>query len=126
MTKNILLLAAIGLGLSALSAQAQMTVYQYDRNGNVTLAQSYNPDGSTSSVLRAAYDKHGNMTASQFDEEPAANPIAESEASTYSTRVSREDTRVQATPVVARAQAPVTVIEGALTPEQARRLVNGE
>jgi hypothetical protein len=32
----------------------------------------------------------------------------------------------QAHPVAALAQSPVTVIEGALTPEQIRRLVNGE
>jgi hypothetical protein len=96
MTKHILLLAALGLALTALSAQAQITIYKYDGDGNTTFAKSYREDGSTSTV-RAAYDKHGNVTASQVDEEPAANPIAESAASTYRTHV--EHARQQADPV---------------------------
>jgi hypothetical protein len=72
MTKHILLLAALGLGLTALSAQAQTTVFDHDGGRNCDIITTTYPDGSTSTG-RYFYDRNGSLeTIKRTSTEPTA------------------------------------------------------
>jgi hypothetical protein len=149
MTKNILLLAALGLALSAIGAQAQ----EYNSADASTTVESTNEAGDRittyTSYSLSEYDGKIKETAFitvstdyapvcdhtfwTWSKRPSTSVSFYKDADWKSPAVVRPqlnhdgmayNSPTRSNPVVA--QASVTVIDGALTPEQARRLVNGE
>jgi hypothetical protein len=151
MTKHILLFAALGLALGAVGAQAQeiitkdadTTVYSTNAfQDKITTYTSYELSESEGRTRETAYirvhtiygmrrynssyqditpaDSTTSFTRDAGWKSPAvAPPQLNHDGRAY-------NSTTHANPVAALAQIPVTVIEGPLTPEQIRRLVNGE
>jgi hypothetical protein len=126
-TLTLTLLAALGLAMTAIGAQAQdqTTRYSYDRNGNCT----YSNYGGYETFY--TYDGHGNLTYQYSTGEypqptrpkavVAPTPLPAATNPSHPTR----STIPVPTPAVVT-QAPVTVVEGTLTPEEIQALVNGK
>jgi hypothetical protein len=119
MTKHILLLAALGLALSAIGAQA-------DSYTTVTTSG----DGETRTAYTKYSDGSRDKSTTHFVQEPKPTPIPTPTpmvpAATNPQHAPRHVTPAYQAPARVATEVPVTVIEGALTPEQIRRLVNGE
>lgn len=71
MHKIILTLAVV---LGAISAHAQTTVFDNDRNGNLSFLRTTYPDGSTNSAYYD-YDRNGNLESIRRTSTPAT-PVA--------------------------------------------------
>jgi hypothetical protein len=126
MTKHILFLAALGLALSATGAQAQ----EYQSQSTVRYPgyeKTTYEDGSTTTSTWRRDNQTGAITNEDIvrtHATPAPTPVPPARNPSHVTHNSSERSPVVAAP--AKAQIPVTVIEGAMTPEEIRRLVNGE
>ena len=151
MTKHFLLLAALGLALSAVGAQAQetitkdaaTTVHSTNSFGDrITTYTSYGLSESEGRTKQTAYITvhtvfgQRRYNSSYEDITPADSDTSFSRDAGWKSppvvpQQLNHDGRAysspaHANPVAALAQAPVTVIEGPMTPEEIRRLVNGE
>ena len=123
--KNFLLILAAGLAMTTIGAQADdETYYSHDAAGYVTYKHS-----STSETFTTR-DSKSNILSERThyfkdDAVPAPAPFFRAATNTVSPSATPSVPAVHA-PAVFVTQAPVTVIEGALTPEQIQRLVNGK
>jgi hypothetical protein len=127
MQSNLLILAA--LALTAFSAKAQTTIYEHDRNGYPEFERTTYPDGSTKTT-HYDFDRNGNLDSvrrTSTEPIPTPTPWPVFSAASNSSHVARSIAPV-ATPVTPAVvtQAPVTVVQGTMTPEEIQRLVNGK
>jgi hypothetical protein len=130
MTKHILLLAALGLALSAIGAQAQ----EYQNQSTVRapgFEQTTYEDGSTTTTRWHVNNATGEITNIETVRTHATPVVSATPVPVRTQPIEptlNHDGRAfdNLPKAAASLQAPVTVIEGPMTPEQIRRLVNGQ
>jgi hypothetical protein len=72
----LVLASALGLAMTAIGAQAQTTVCDYDRFGNMSFVRTTYPDGSTSTAYYD-YDRNNNLESIRRTSTAAtATPVA--------------------------------------------------
>ena len=128
MTKNFLLLAALGLALSAIGAQAQEYQSQSTVYGHCYKQTTYE-DGSTETTTWHVNAATGELTnvetvRTHATPKPASTPPPIARNPSKAPRSATVQTPIAVAQPAA--QPPVIVIEGPMTPEEIRRLVNGE
>jgi hypothetical protein len=120
---SIALVAALSFtAFSASPADDDESYSTYNRDGFCTYEHTRTYE---TFITRDGNDNITYQRTHYFSDDAAAKPTPFVPAATNTSHAARSATPMQ-TPVPVGTQAPVTVIEGPMTPEQIRRLVNGQ